>query len=128
MQLQRLPGSYPYPDTIPDIRIFRISRGESQGSNLQPSSPNLESSRVSAVDIVVLVFSSSGDRADGTVRTARVSSVRLCTMGDLAPAGLGIASASGGPDAHRGAVGRHGDERLAQRRVVGAEGRQHELA
>ena len=43
----------------------------------------VESSRVSAVDIVVLVFSSSGDRADGTVRTARVSSVRLCTMGDF---------------------------------------------
>ena len=65
------------------IRIFRISRGKSQGSNLQPSSPNLESSRVSAVDIVVLAFSSSGDRAGGTVRTARVSCVRLCTMGDF---------------------------------------------
>ena len=32
---------------------------------------------MSAVDIVVLVFSSSGDRADGTVRTARVSSVSI---------------------------------------------------
>ena len=35
MQLQRLPGTYPYPDTIPDIRIFRISRGEAQGSYAQ---------------------------------------------------------------------------------------------
>ena len=67
------PG-YPYLPYLP---------GESQGSNLQPSSPNLESSRVSAVDMVVLVFSSSDDRAGGTVRTARVSSVRLCTMGDF---------------------------------------------
>ena len=29
---QLIPGSYPYPDTIPGIRIFRISQGESQGS------------------------------------------------------------------------------------------------
>ena len=35
VQLQRLPGTYPYPDTIPDIRIFRISRGEAQGSYAQ---------------------------------------------------------------------------------------------
>ena len=35
MQLQRIPGTYPYPDTIPDIRIFRISRGEAQGSYAQ---------------------------------------------------------------------------------------------
>ena len=35
MQLQRLLGKYPYPDTIPDIRIFRISRGEAQGSYAQ---------------------------------------------------------------------------------------------
>ena len=27
VQLQRISGSYPYPDTIPGIRIFRISRG-----------------------------------------------------------------------------------------------------
>ena len=26
---------YTYPDTIPDIRIFRISRGEAQGSYAQ---------------------------------------------------------------------------------------------
>ena len=62
---------------IPVIRIFSISRGESQGGNLQPSSLNLENSRVSAVDIVVLVFSSSGDRADGTLRAAGASSVCL---------------------------------------------------
>ena len=35
MQLQRLSGTYPYPDTIPDIRIFRIYRGEAQGSYAQ---------------------------------------------------------------------------------------------
>ena len=35
VQLQRLPGTCPYPDTIPDIRIFRISRGEAQGSYAQ---------------------------------------------------------------------------------------------
>ena len=35
MQLQRLPGTYPDPDKIPDIRIFRISRGEAQGSYAQ---------------------------------------------------------------------------------------------
>ena len=69
------------------VSISSVSPGASH--RVQPSSPNLESSRVSAVDIVVLAFSSSDrssdDRADGTVklRTARVSSVRLCTMGDF---------------------------------------------
>ena len=77
MKLQRLPGTYPYPDTIPDIRIFRISRGEAQGSYAQlrlraasevTSQFDFETSRACAW---ILDFS-----ADCTILTAMISRVQ----------------------------------------------------
>ena len=82
MQLQRLPGTYPYPDTIPDIRIFRIYRGETQGSYAQLRAAALESSHVAAVDIELTDFSSSDEGAASTILTAMISCVQ-CAVGEI---------------------------------------------
>ena len=74
MQLQRLPGSYPYPDTIPDIRIFRISRGEAQGSYAQLRLR--AASEVTSQFDFETYFSCMDFSADCTILTAMISRVQ----------------------------------------------------